>query len=230
MGAAGVARDRRPARETRDERPVGVLLQALLQLAQHRGEITAKHRVQRQTQSGKDTAVSQVVRVGLKRPVRAVGQLEPVDAMLQGPPDQILAHAVAPVRVELVVEIVRGAAGRDLGDELRRALDVVVVAQPGLSAGPGVDEERRVRLRFVVEIEAHRGVVVDLHARCGRRVASQPGDRGRVRPAVAARACRRRHVDDPFDQLGLLDVGACLVPALELAASQPVAVLERIRG
>ena len=50
-------------------------------------------------------------RVRLKRPVCAVGQLEPVGAVVQALPDQVLAYAVAPVRVKLVVEIM-AACGR----------------------------------------------------------------------------------------------------------------------
>ena len=59
--AAGL--ERLPAREARQECLVGVLLEAALLLPQHRGEIAAKHRVQRQAQSGKDAAVNHAGRI-----------------------------------------------------------------------------------------------------------------------------------------------------------------------
>ena len=47
-----------------------------------------------------------------------------------------------------------------------------------------------------------------------------------MREAVPAISYGRRHVDNSFDQLGLLHVGHRVVAALELVAGQVVAVLE----
>ena len=110
------------------------LAQGALLLAQHGGEIVLENGVDIQTEPGEHLAVKQSGRVGLQWPVGAVDELEPVDTALQGAPDQVLPHAVAPVRMELVVQIVGRAAGCNLGDQLRRAFDVVVIAQPRLTA------------------------------------------------------------------------------------------------
>ena len=52
------------------------------------------------------------------------------------------------------MQVVRRAAGRDLGNQLRRTLDVVVPTDACLPADRGIEEQRHVRLRLVVEIEA----------------------------------------------------------------------------
>src|SRR6478672_3247490 len=43
---------------------------------------------------------------------------EPVDLAIEDPPDDILAYVVPAVDVQLLSQVVTGAAGRDLGDHL----------------------------------------------------------------------------------------------------------------
>ena len=54
-------------------------------------------------------------------------------------PDHAFPYPVAKVGTQLVVQIVCGAAARDLDNELRRTLDIVVVAQAGATARFGLD-------------------------------------------------------------------------------------------
>jgi hypothetical protein len=47
-----------------------------------------------------------------------------------------------------------------------------------------------------------------------------------VRPSVVTDPNWGRHVDDSFDQLGLLEIRSCQIPAMELLAGQMVASFE----
>ena len=57
------------------------------------------------------------------------------------------------------MQVIACAAGGDLGDQLGRALDIIVLADPALPATLTFDEEQVVRLGHVVEVEADAGVV-----------------------------------------------------------------------
>src|SRR5207237_1112586 len=80
----------------------------------------------------------------------------------------VLADAVAPVDVQLDVQIVADAAGRDFRSQLGRPLDEVVRGDPRLTAPGRVYEQEPVRLRLVIDVQPGGGVVSDHHAgRCG---------------------------------------------------------------
>ncbi len=71
---------------------------------------------------------------------------EPVDLAIKDPPDDVLADAVAPVGVQLFPEVVTGAAGRDFRNQLGRSLDVIILADAGLSTPLGPDDQVSVGL------------------------------------------------------------------------------------
>jgi hypothetical protein len=60
----------------------------------------------------------------------------------------------------------------------------------------------------------------------GRIINPQPGGEMSVRLRVPLETAGRWKIDDPFDQFGSLQSGRGVVPALELGASQSVAVLQ----
>ena len=69
-------------------------------------------------------------------------------------PHDVLAHSVATVNVQFRVQIETGTAGRDLGDQFRSALEVVILADPRLPLFPRVDEQNRIGLGLVVQVES----------------------------------------------------------------------------
>ena len=93
-----------------------------------------------------------------------LAQYEPVDRLVEHPPDEVLADAVAAVSVQLVAEVVAGAAGGHLGGEFRSGFDVIVLIDPGLSTM--LDHQANVGLWLIVHVETNRGIV---------RHASTPG-------------------------------------------------------
>ena len=137
---------------------------------------------------------------------------------------------VAAIDVQLVVQIVGSTAGRDLHDQLRRPFDVVVVADARLAAGFRLDEEGRIRLELVVEVQSDRGVVQVQGAGRERGVGTEENVNGGLRAAVTGGAGRRCHVDDSLDQLRLPDVRPGRVSAFELASREPVATLQAPSG
>ena len=129
--------------------------------------------------------------------------------------------------MELLAQIDADAAGRHLGDEIRRPFDVVILADPDLSTPLRPDEQEGVRLGFVVQIQADASVISGLDSRGVRLVVSQPGDEPGVRVTMPRLSDRRGHVDLSFDQLGLLEVRHRIVAAFELVTRQAVAILQR---
>ena len=80
-----------------------------------------------EAKAGELDALDDPVLVGLTQHIRAIAELEPVDRVVQDTPDDVFAHAVPPVRLFLLVEIVVRAAGRHLDEELRRTFQVVIL-------------------------------------------------------------------------------------------------------
>ena len=87
---------------------------------------------------------------------------EPVDLAVEDPPDDILAHAVSAVGVELLPQVVTDAAGGDFRDQLGRSLDVIILADAGLSPMFGQDDQEGVGLGFVVQVQADGAVIARL--------------------------------------------------------------------
>ena len=166
---------------------------------------------------------------GKQRAVFVVDELESVDALVQGAPDQVFAHPVAPIDIALVVQIVGSAAGRDLHDQLGRPFNVVVVTDARLATGLRPDEEGGVRLEFVVEVQSHRGVVQRQNAGGERGVGAKEAMDGGLRASMTGGAGGRCHVDDSLDQLCFLDVRPGGVAAFELATREAVAALQARR-
>ena len=64
-------------------------------------------------------------------------------------------------------------------------------------------------------------------ARKPRTWRTWPDALAEVWPAVVPLAGGRGHVDDPFEEFSLLEMGHSVVAALELLARQPIAVLQQ---
>ena len=87
--------------------------------------------------------------------------------------------------------------------------------------------EEGVRLDLVTAVEVQRAIVAArLDARRQRDVHAQPTDDDEVPLPMAIEPDGRGQVDDSFDELGLLDVRARELPAVELLAGQVVASFE----
>jgi hypothetical protein len=89
----------------------------------------------------------------------------PVDRAIADPPDDVLAHVVGGIGLELLTHVIADAAGGDLRDEIRSPLDVAIFANSHLPGMLGLDEQEAVRLWLILRAEPHGAVVADLHAR-----------------------------------------------------------------
>ena len=76
--------------------------------------------------SRKCAAACNPIGVGQQRLILILVQVEPVQALLVDLPNQIFLHAIALIHALFVVEIIGGAAGRDLHDQLGCAFNVIV--------------------------------------------------------------------------------------------------------
>ena len=89
------------------------------------------------------------------------------------------------------------------------------------------DHRKRIWLRFVVEIEAHRSVATGSDAGGMRPIHGQPHEETSMRAAVLDKPNWRRHVYDSFDKLRLLDLWHGMVAPLKLVACEMVPLFER---
>src|SRR5271157_3996147 len=160
--------------------------QAVLHQGEDGGQIAAQERGGIQPESREHRAAQAAVRSRGERLVRPLAEYEPVDSPIADTADQIFADTVAPVSAELVVQVVTGGAGRDFGDEIRRALDVAVLVDLNLTAMLGLDEEHTIGLWLVVEVQPHGAADTSLHPRSPGFVMSQPTQEVEVLFAVVS--------------------------------------------
>ena len=90
-----------------------------------------------------------------------------------------------------------------------------------------LDEEQTVGLGHILKIKAHGAVVADLAARSTGLVHREPANQMRVLTPVETLPHRGWHVNDSFNELGLLEMRHRLVTPLELGDRQAIAVLKR---
>src|SRR5437667_306061 len=102
-----------------------------------------------------------------------------------------------------VIEIKAGAAGRDLGDQLRSAREIFLRADSGAPAATGFETEAGVGLRCVVGVENYSGVGKEPYARGMSGVGAHPRLDQTVRFTVFFGADGAAHIDDSFDQFCL---------------------------
>jgi len=90
---------------------------------------------------------------------------EPVDGLFQHTPHQIFAYATALVDLEFRVQVNTDAARGDLGDALRRILDIIIGADMYLATAGRIDEQYGVWLWFIVYVKSDRTIIAGLDAR-----------------------------------------------------------------
>ena len=71
-----------------------------------------------------------------------------------GHPDQILANPIAAIRILLLVQIVRSAAGCHLGGKFRRTFDKIIFTVTRLPARVRENSQNSVGLRLVIQVQA----------------------------------------------------------------------------
>ena len=104
-------------------------LEPPLQLRQRGGQVPFKQRVDGEAKAREDAASDHSRAIDRQWAVFVVQELEPVEPVFSGTPDDVLLHAVSPIDAALGVHVDRCAACGDLDDQLRRTLEIVVVAQ-----------------------------------------------------------------------------------------------------
>ncbi len=164
----------------------GVLgrVETLLKGRLNRLAIVLNQRGRMEPEARKDLAAEDSVSRRMNRLKAPASVRVPVHLAVEYPPDHIFAHAVASVDLELLAQIEADAAGGHLGDEFRRPLNISIVADPDLTATLGQDDEKAVRLRFVVQIQTDAAVIPGSDSRRVRLVVTQPGDETSVRMTV----------------------------------------------
>src|SRR5947209_7698643 len=78
-------------------------------------------------QAREEVALNNPLAIGLDADVLTVAQAKPVERAVEHTPDQVLAHAVAKIGAQFIVEVVGGRAGGHLNDQLRSALQVALL-------------------------------------------------------------------------------------------------------
>src|SRR3954454_20256127 len=137
--------------------------QALLERTRYGREIAGDHRLRVKPQARKDGAVVNAARGRDEAIVVALAQDEVIDLAVVNAPDDVLAHAVAAIDIELVVQIVACGTSCDLGDQFRRTGYVAFCVDARLPGTRRVDQQVCIGVRFFFETEAQGAVVTTLH-------------------------------------------------------------------
>jgi hypothetical protein len=119
----------------------GVLggIQAALEDGQKVVEIVAQQGGRNEPQSGEDRTAEDAVFRRSQPFESSLAKDELIDLPIEHAPDDVFANVMTPVNSELVVHIVVDAAGGDFGDEVRGAVVVIIVIDPGLPPALGRD-------------------------------------------------------------------------------------------
>src|SRR5437764_5207602 len=99
-------------------------------------QVAAEKRSRIQPEAGQNFAASHPVRSGGQWLVPALTPDEPVDCLIEHPPNDVFADPIAAVSVQLVAEVVAGTAGGHVSGEFGGGLDVIVLIDPRLTALP----------------------------------------------------------------------------------------------
>jgi hypothetical protein len=123
------------------------------------------------------------------------------------------------------MQVVGDTAGSHFRYQLRGAIEKPLFIHAGLPAIR--DTEQHVRLRFVVQVQAHGSVIA--YSDTGRRgyVYNKPTVQSRMLATMTFITHRGRHIHHSFNQLGFFHLGHRLIATLKLRARQPVAILKR---
>jgi hypothetical protein len=97
-------------------------------------------------QSRKDDAAQKAVRGRRQSFEPSLLEHEPIHLTFEYPVNDIFSDTIATIGVELVVQIIAGAARSDLGDKIGSALNIAVIVDLNLVTALRLDEEEAVGL------------------------------------------------------------------------------------
>jgi hypothetical protein len=123
------------------------------------------------------------------------------------------------------MQVIAGAARRHLGYQLGSASNVPIGIDVRLSPALWRNEQQRVRLRLIIQIQPDGTVIPYFHTRRNSQVVTQPTNEMRVRRTMLTVTCGGWHVDDSFNQLGLFQVWHRLIAAFKLSTRQSITAL-----
>ena len=139
--------------------------QTMLNSNEHRRYVTPEQRCGIEPQTGEDFTAEHSLRIWHQPFVVPGAEDKPVDCLFQHTPHQIFAHATALVDLEFRVQVNTDAARGDLGDELRRILDIIIGADMCLATVGRIDEQYGVWLWFIVHVKSGRTIIAGLDSR-----------------------------------------------------------------
>ena len=188
------------------------------------GRIAADHRGRVEPEAGEDLAAEDAVGPGSRRLYCPPGRTNQSIARSRTRQTMYSRTPLPAIDALLLAEVDAGAAGRDLGHQLGAALDVIVRADPHSPAALRADDQERVGLGHVSEVEADAAVVARLHTGSAGPIDPQPAHELECGSPWLINAHGRWHVHDSFDELGLLQARHRVVATLEFVAGQVFAV------
>src|SRR5215469_8528719 len=100
-------------------------------------------------ESRKHPALEDAV-VGLEGTVHAAAQIKPVNCIILDAPNHVLPDAVTLVRTKLLVQVVAGAACRNLGCQINRTCNVTLIIGSRSPPEFGQNAQALVRLGTVL--------------------------------------------------------------------------------
>ncbi len=121
--------------------------ESLLQSCENDGQIACYQGSWVEPESWKNATAKKTSGVRLQGNVLTVLKAKPAECSIVDLPAQILLHLVAAVDVFFLVEVVGSAAGGNFDDQFRRAFDIIVFTDNGLSSS--FKTQQAVRLGFV---------------------------------------------------------------------------------
>jgi len=113
-----------------------------------RSQIAAQQRADVEGEPGEHAAVQASVGVRDDRHVRAVRQFEPSDGAVLDAVHEVLAHAIAAVGAQLLVQVHAGRRRGDFDNELGRAFELAVRGGPAAAASVRRQAQQQVGPRF----------------------------------------------------------------------------------
>src|SRR5712691_10976859 len=154
-------------------------------------------------------------------------QHEPIDLLLQYPPDDVFAHPIAAIDTELGVQVIAGRTRCYLCHQFGSTLNVSISIYEGLATTGWSGEQQHIWLWLIVQIQPYSAVIAGFDARGASFVMAQPISQMDMRVTMIAVTHRGGYVDDSFDQFGLFQVRHRLITAFELGPCQLITIFQR---
>jgi hypothetical protein len=194
---------------------------AELEGGEHARQVVSEQSRHIEPEAWEDLAAQDVLLVGQEQ-FKGVAPADiPLDVLILDKPKQILLHTIAAIGLQFGMTVDADAAGSDLGGQLGSAVDEAAL-KSGATATTWLDEQKSVGLWFVAHVQPQRAVVPYPHTRRKRPVMEQKTHEVSVRFAVVFKGDRRGHVNDSFDEFGLLHIGHRFVTPMKLIPVQSI--------